>query len=208
MSNVYRCYTEKMPGFDVAAQALCQQLRQEEGIQALEGVRILCRYDVQGIDEQTYELAKAGVFSEPAADYVYDEQIKVPSGARALIVEALPGQFDMRADSCSQCIALMTQGDRPLVRAATVYILSGGLTDADMDKVRKALINPVECREAAAEKPETLQGDYPPSPGVAVLTGLTREDADLEAVLRDYGLAMDLDDLRFLQRYFIDEDRD
>ena len=208
MSNVYRCYTEKMPGFDVAAQALCQQLRQEEGIQTLEGVRILCRYDVQGIDEQTYELAKAGVFSEPAADYVYDEQIKVPSGARALIVEALPGQFDMRADSCSQCIALMTQGDRPLVRAATVYILSGGLTDADMDKVRKALINPVECREAAAEKPETLQADYPAPPDVAVLTGLTREDADLEAVLRDYGLAMDLDDLRFLQRYFIDEGRD
>ena len=208
MSNVYRCYTEKMPGFDVAAQALCQQLRQEEGIQTLEGVRILCRYDVQGIDEQTYELAKAGVFSEPAADYVYDEQIKVPSGARALIVEALPGQFDMRADSCSQCIALMTQGDRPLVRAATVYILSGGLTDADMDKVRKALINPVECREAAAEKPETLQADYPAPPDVAVLTGLTREDADLEAVLCDYGLAMDLDDLRFLQRYFIDEGRD
>ena len=208
MSNVYRCYTEKMPGFDVAAQALCQQLRQEEGIQTLEGVRILCRYDVQGIDEQTYELAKAGVFSEPAADYVYDEQIKVPSGARALIVEALPGQFDMRADSCSQCIALMTQGNRPLVRAATVYILSGGLTDADMDKVRKALINPVECREAAAEKPETLQADYPAPPDVAVLTGLTREDADLEAVLRDYGLAMDLDDLRFLQRYFIDEGRD
>ena len=208
MSNVYRCYTEKMPGFDVAAQALCQQLRQEEGIQTLEGVRILCRYDVQGIDEQTYELAKAGVFSEPAADYVYDEQIKVPSGARALIVEALPGQFDMRADSCSQCIALMTQGDRPLVCAATVYILSGGLTDADMDKVRKALINPVECREAAAEKPETLQADYPAPPDVAVLTGLTREDADLEAVLHDYGLAMDLDDLRFLQRYFIDEGRD
>ncbi len=208
MSNVYRCYTEKMPGFDVAAQALCQQLRQEEGIQALEGVRILCRYDVQGIDDQTYELAKAGVFSEPAADYVYDEQIKIPSGARALIVEALPGQFDMRADSCSQCIALMTQGDRPLVRAATVYILSGSLTDADMDKIRKSLINPVECREAAAEKPATLETDYPAPPDVAVLTGLTREDADLGAVLRDYGLAMDLDDLRFLQRYFIDEGRD
>ncbi len=208
MSNVYRCYTEKMPGFDVAAQALCQQLRQEEGIQALEGVRILCRYDVQGIDDQTYELAKAGVFSEPAADYVYDEQIKIPSGARALIVEALPGQFDMRADSCSQCIALMTQGDRPLVRAATVYILSGSLTDADMDKIRKSLINPVECREAAAEKPATLETDYPAPPDVAVLTGLTREDADLGAVLHDYGLAMDLDDLRFLQRYFIDEGRD
>ena len=207
-NKVYRCYTEKMPGFDVAARALLEQLRGEEGISALEDVRILCRYDVEGIDDETYVLAKAGVFSEPAADYVYDENIEIPDGAHTLIVEALPGQFDMRADSCSQCIALMTQGARPLVRAATVYVLQGPLQSADLEAVKKALINPVEAREASAEKPKTLQTDYPAPPDVEVLTGLTRESADLEAIRRTYGLAMDIDDLRFLQRYFADEDRD
>ena len=207
-NKVYRCYTEKMPGFDVAARALLEQLRGEEGISALKDVRILCRYDVEGIDDETYELAKAGVFSEPAADYVYDESIEIPGGTYALIVEALPGQFDMRADSCSQCIALMTQGTRPLVRAATVYLLQGSLQSADLETVKKALINPVEAREASAEKPKTLQTDYPAPPDVEVLTGLTRENADLAAILKTYGLAMDLDDLRFLQRYFADEDRD
>ena len=206
--KVYRCYTEKMPGFDGAAQALLQQLRGEEGVSALTDVRILCRYDVEGIDDETYALAKAGVFSEPAADYVYDERIEAPDGARVLTVEALPGQFDMRADSCSQCIALMTQGTRPLVRAATVYILSGALSDADLETVKKALINPVECRETSDEKPRTLRADYPAPDDVAVLHGLTRDTADLEEIRRSYGLAMDVDDLRFLQRYFIDEDRD
>ena len=206
--KVYRCYTEKMPGFDVAARGLLAQLRAEEGLSALTDVRILCRYDVEGIDDETYEMAKAGVFSEPAADFVYDETIEIPQGAQALIVEALPGQFDMRADSCAQCIALMTQGDRPLVRAATVYLLTGALTAADMDKVRAALINPVECREAAAEKPRTLQTDYPAPPDVETLRGLTAADADLEGIRQRYGLAMDLDDLRFLQQYFIEEDRD
>jgi len=208
MTKVYRCFTEKMPGFDVAAKGVLSQLREEEGICALQNVRMLCRYDAQGIDDTTYALAKAGVFSEPACDFVYDEVLEVPAGWTMLCVEALPGQFDMRADSCQQCIAMITQGERPVVRSATVYLLQGDLSCADMDKIRHALINPVECREADAAKPETLDANYPAPEDVPVLQGLIAENADIDALLKEHGLAMDADDLRFLQGYFREEGRD
>ena len=206
--TVFRCFTEKRPGFDTEAHALCERLRTEEGVSALTRVRLFCRYDVEGIDAQTYALARAGVFSEPACDAVYDEALPPCDGAQVLAVEALPGQFDMRADSCAQCIALMTQRERPQVRAAAVYVLYGQLGAHDLDVIRRALINPVEAREASLQKPETLLARYPAPDDVAVLHGLTDERADLDAVLRDYGLAMDANDLRFLQAYFRSERRD
>ena len=206
--TVFRCYTEKRPGFDTEARALCDRLRNEEGVARLTRVRILCRYDVEGIDAQTYALARAGVFSEPACDMVYDETLPDAVGARLLAVESLPGQFDMRADSCAQCIALMTRLDRPLVRTAAVYLLYGDLTDEDMAAVRAALINPVETREASRIKPQTLETDYPAPPDVAVLHGFTSDDCDLAAMQRDYGLAMDLADLAALRDYFRSEQRD
>ena len=183
-------------------------LREEEGIKSLSGVRILCRYDVQGIDRHTYGLAKQVVFSEPACDQVYDETPPVSPGESSLCIEYLPGQFDMRADSCAQCIALMTQGERPWVRSATLYLFSGSLTEEDFGKLRNRLINPVESREASNEKPDTLEADYPSPPPVATLTGFTAPGCDLSEYLSDYGLAMDLDDLRFLKEYFISEGRD
>ena len=208
MAAVYRCFTEKRPGFDVAAQALLRSLRQEEGIAALRGVRILCRYDVQGLDRQTYELARAGVFSEPACDAVYDETLPDAGGAQMLCVEALPGQFDMRADSCEQCIAMLTQSARPTVRCATVYLFDGELSQADMEKIERSLVNPVECRRASAEKPATLAADYPEPPDVPLVAGLTAADADYDAYIKDYGLAMDRADLAFLAEYFASEGRE
>ncbi len=208
MNKVYRCFTEKLPGFDTAAHALCAQLRSERGIKSLTDVRILSRYDVQGIDDDTYKAAKQGVFSEPACDAVYDEVFTVPEGYTALYVQSLPGQFDMRADSCEQCIAMLTGGERPIVEAATLYLLGGDISGSEFEQIKTELINPVECRQASEHRPDSLERDYPVPPDVAILTGFTKEGADMEAYLADYSLAMDAHDLRFLRDYFVTEGRD
>jgi len=208
MLKVYRCFTEKRPGFDIVAGQLLAQLKHEEGIGGLEAVRVLYRYDTQGIDDQVYTLAKAGVFSEPACDTVYDEHFDIPEGWRVLAVEALPGQFDMRADSCQQCIAMMTGGERPAVRAATHYLFSGAISEADMDIVRRVLINPIESRVARMDKPTDLAEHYSAPDDVAVLTGLTAPGADLAGYITEYGLAMDMGDLACLRDYFASEGRD
>ena len=205
MAHVFRCYTEKRPGFDIEAKGLLARLKGEENIEGLEKVRILNRYDSQGLDEATYQLACEGVFSEPACDEVYHEEMPF-SGDWTLLVEALPGQFDMRADSCRQCIALMTRGERPLVKNALVYVFYGSLTEEDKAKIRKALINPVECREASAVKPESLEDNFPQAPAVPHLDNLMTTE-DHEAFIKEYGLAMDAADLGFLKAYFQSEGR-
>ncbi|MEA4919923.1 MAG: phosphoribosylformylglycinamidine synthase [Clostridiaceae bacterium] len=205
MAKVFRCYTEKRQGFDIEAKGLLSRLRSEEGIDCLEKVRILNRYDCQGIDEQTYQLACEGVFSEPACDEVYHEELPF-EGDWTLIVEALPGQFDMRADSCRQCIALMTRGERPLVKNAVMYVFYGNLSDEDKLKISKSLINPVESREASEKKPESLEDSYPQPEAVPYLTDLMAE-ADLDSYIERYGLAMDSADLDFLREYFKGEGR-
>ena len=211
MEHVYRCYAEKRAGFDVEAEKVWRELREQLGIANLEGVRIICRYDVDQVDKEVYEMAKTTVFSEPMVDDFYDETMPPIQGPHALlIVEALPGQFDQRADSCAQCIQLLAGCDRPLVKAATVYVLLGDLSDEDCQKISRYLINPVEAREATAEKPKTLVQTYDIPTEVATLDGFIGKNQDeLREMLSTYGLAMDLDDLTFLQAYFRDtEHRD
>ena len=211
MGEVFRCFVEKKPGFDGAARALCRELTEAVGVQGLTGLRVLNRYDVEGVTSQVYAAARTSVFSEPQVDAVYDEVCPVPDGPHTVLaVEALPGQFDQRADSAAQCIQLMTGGDRPTVRAATVYLLLGALSDGDAAKVRGYLINPVEARESAMDKPDTLVQTYPIPQSVQVLEGFRGlDEAGLQAVLEEYGLAMDLADLTFFQSYMKgEEDRD
>ena len=205
---VYRCYSEKRPGFDVEAHGLFDSLHNLLEIEALTGVRYLCRYDVEGVDEAIYAKAKNIVFSEPMADVCYDETFPVSEGAHTVLaVEPLPGQFDQRADSCAQCIQLMAQGERPVVAAAKVYVLEGELSDADLDKIRGYLINPVEAREASMDKPDTLHAVYEIPTEVALVEGFIHMDtAALDEMQKSLGLAMDLDDLTFLQTYFRDEE--
>ena len=208
---VYRIFVEKRPGLSPEAEGLLGDLRGFLGIQSLEGVRILNRYDVENIEPAVYEKAKGVVFSEPQADIVWDEYFPEPRTFHSLLaVEALPGQFDQRADSCAQCIALMAGVERPLVVHAKVYMLEGRLSEAELEKIKRYLINPVESREASLEKPETLERSYPQPPMVETLTGFTNlEEAELTTLLDKLGLAMDLDDLTFLQAYFRDtEHRD
>ncbi len=207
--SVYRCYSKKKEGFDVEAQGLCRQLREQLGIENLFAVTILNRYDVERIDQAVYEQAKGIVFSEPQVDVVYDEDYPMPRMAGVFFaVEALPGQFDQRADSAAQCIQLMAGVERPLVAYAKVYFLEGCISQEELDKIKGFLINPVESREASLEKPETLARSHAAPDRVDTVAGFTAMDeAALSSLLDKLGLAMDLDDLKFLQTYFRDEEK-
>ncbi len=206
---VYRIFVEKRPGLSPEANNLLSDLRKFLGIESLEGVRILNRYDVEHIDPQVYEAAKGTVFSEPQVDVTFDETFPEPRTCHStLAVEALPGQFDQRSDSCAQCIQLMAGVERPLVNHAKVYLLEGKLSQDELEKIKGYLINPVESREASMDKPETLVREYDAPPMVRTLNGFTAlDEAGLAALLEELGLAMDLDDLKFLQAYFRDDEQ-
>ena len=200
---VYRVYVEKKTGLQHEAAALLGELRSLLGISDLEGLRVLNRYDVELAEDALFQRAVRTVFSEPQVDDTY---AALPEGL-AFAVEPLPGQYDQRADSASQCIQLMTKGDRPAVRTAKVYLLEGNLGDSDVEKIKKFLINPVECREASLEKVDSLAETYALPQSVATVEGFTQMDqAALEELLGKLGLAMDADDLKFLQNYFRQEE--
>ena len=204
---VDRLFVEKKPGFDNEARALLKDARSFLGVTNLTGLRLFNRYDVEGLDAALLAQARRSVFSEPQLDDVYDE---LPQDEGVVFAtEYLPGQFDQRADSAAQCIQLMAQCERPIVRTALVYILKGDLSDEDVETLKKHVINPVERREASLKKPETLRADYALPETVAVMEGFTGYgEAELGAFRRQYGLAMDDADLAFCQKYFQSERRD
>ena len=200
---VYRVYVEKKEGLQHEAAGLMGELRSLLGLTNLAGLRVLNRYDVELASDALFDRAVRTVFSEPQVDNTYFD---LPSGC-AFAVEPLPGQYDQRADSASQCIQLMTKGDRPAVRTAKVYLLEGQLTEEDVLKIKKYLINPVECREASLETTNTLVSAYAVPQTVATVEGFNAmDDAALTQLLGKLGLAMDCDDLKFLQNYFRDEE--
>ena len=204
---VYRVYVEKKPGLDHEAQTLKNDLTGLLGIEKLENVRLLNRYDVEGVDEALFESLKTTVFAEPQLDIVTVD-MPCSCGAKVFAVEFLPGQFDQRADSASQCIQLISQKDRPLVHSAKVYYLYGDVTDEQVEKIKKYVINPVESREASLDAFETLKIDYDMPPMVETLHDFPALDAQgLHDFVKKYGLAMDDDDLKFCQDYFKSEDR-
>ena len=204
---VYRIFVEKKEGLDNEARGLLSEAKNLLGIENLTKIRLFNRYDAENITEELFGYAVKTVFSEPQLDNA-SGSIDVP-GAYVFAVEALPGQFDQRADSAAQCIQIISQGDRPLIRTAKVYALYGSLTEGDIAEFKKYVINPVECREADLEKPETLAVKYDIPTEVATLDGFTKLNQDgLADFINSYGLAMDLDDITFCQAYFKTEDRD
>ena len=204
---VYRIYVEKRAELAHEANALCSELKNLLGISTLSSVRILNRYDAENIAPELFEEAVRSVFSEPQLDITTSDLPK-KEGEAVFAVEYLPGQFDQRADSAAQCIQIISQGERPIIRTAKVYLLGGALTDADLAQIKKYVINPVEAREAALELPQTLTVQYDIPSEVATLNGfLALDRAGLEAFVRDYGLAMDADDIAFCQDYFKTENR-
>jgi len=203
---VRRIYVEKKPALRLEAAGKLNELRTLLGISELTDLRLINRYDVEGLEEDVFERAVQTVFSEPQVDDTYTE---CPEGDFTVFaVEALPGQFDQRADSASQCIQLMTQGERPLVRTAVVYLLSGNVTEEDVNKIKAYVINPVECREASLELADTLRVEYEIPTMVETVEGfVAMDEAALAELLDKLGLAMDLDDLKFLQAYFRDDEQ-
>ena len=204
---VFRIYVEKKEGLDNEARALFSDAVNLFGIKGLRRVRVINRYDAENISEALFRAAVSSVFSEPQLDHAFDTL--EPEDGAVFAVEYLPGQFDQRADSAAQCIQILSQGERPTIRSAKVYVLAGDLTAAEIGQIKKYVINPVEAREASLEKPETLQTAYEQPAPVRTLEGFTAYSAEqLGAFVRDFGLAMDEADIAFCQAYFRKERRD
>ncbi|BAK97846.1 putative phosphoribosylformylglycinamidine synthase [Oscillibacter valericigenes Sjm18-20] len=202
---VQRIYVEKKEPLRQEAAALLSELQTVLGVSGLTGLRLVNRYDVEGLSPEDFRQAVGAVFSEPQVDDVY---AALPAGQTVFAVESLPGQFDQRADSAAQCIQLLTGGERPIVRTARVYLLSEALTPENVEKIKKYVINPVEAREASLDEAETLRVEHPAPSDVETVAGFTGLDkAGLSALLDSMGLAMDLDDLKFLQTHFRDTER-
>ena len=203
---VYRVYVEKKQPYAVEAGGLLSEIRSLLQIQSVTSLRLLNRYDVEGIDAELFTQCISTVFSEPPVDLVYNE---LPVAGICFAVEYLPGQFDQRAESASECIQLISQGERPTVQNARVYLLEGDISDADLQKIKKYLINPIESREASLEERNSLQTNYPTPQPVEILNGFTSfSKSELELFLQEYALAMDVNDLAFCQNYFKQEGRD
>ena len=176
--SVYRIYVEKKPQYAVEGEAALSDLRTSLRIEGVEGVRIVNRYDVEGISEENLNRSIPTVFSEPPVDDVYYNLPEIGEGERMFAVEFLPGQFDQRADSAAQCIQMLCQGDQPAVKYAKIYILSGSITDEEFAKIKKYLINAVESRECGYEEYETLKVKYDIPTEVATLDGFLDLDKD------------------------------
>ena len=204
---VYRVFVEKKPELAQEARNLKEDIRSLLRIDSLEDLRIVNRHDVENISPELFDYAVKTVLSEPQLDMVSYELDA--EGAQVFAVEFLPGQFDQRADSAAQCIQIISQAQRPEVRSAKVYLLYGQLTEEQLREIKKYVINPVEAREAALDKPETLKINYDIPTTVETLEGfcaLSREE--LAEFIRRCGLAMDLDDITFCQEYFRSEGRE
>ena len=201
---VYRVYVEKKQGQTHEAQGLLRDIQEFLGIGSLTGLRVLNRYDAENIEKELFDAAVNTVFSEPQVD---DVSFELPQGDVVFAVEPLPGQYDQRADSAAQCIQIISQGNRPTIRTAKVYVLSGAPSEDELAAIKKYVINAVESREASLELPQTLAIDYTIPQTVATVEGFTAMDEEaLGALLDKLGLAMDLDDLKFLQAYFQDQE--
>lgn len=207
MSEVKRIFVEKRKGFDVEAVNLLADLKQNLGIKNAEAVRIINRYDISGLDGESFEKAKNTILSETNADTVYDEKISIGDEFKVFAMEYLPGQYDQRADSAAQCVQLLTQGERPQVVTAKVIAVSGNISDTDFEKIKSYLINPVESRLASFEKPESLDMKANVPDNVAVIKGFTVwNDEEMEKYYSSMGFAMTLSDLKFCRDYFRDEE--
>ena len=210
MSGVKRVYVEKKPDYAVAAKALRHEIRRYLGIMDVTGVRVLIRYDVENISDETFEKACSGVFAEPPVDILYKESFSADEGSRSFSVEYLPGQFDQRADSAEQCIRFINEDEAPVVRMATTYVIEGNISDEEFEAIKEHCINPVDSREAAEEKPDTLVTVFDDPADITVFDGFKdMAEDELKKLYDSLGLAMTFKDFLHIQNYYKgEEDRD
>ena len=203
---IRRIFVEKKADFAIAAKELKDEMAEYLGITS-ENVRVLVRYDIENLSDETYEKAKMTVFSEPPVDDVYEEEFPHEAGDFVFSVEYLPGQFDQRADSAEQCVCLLNPAEQPIIRSAKTYVISGALTDEQREAVVKHCVNPVDSRVTSDEKPETLAEHYDEPADVHIFDGFKdMPEAELKALYESLGLAMTFADFLHIQRYFHDEE--
>lgn len=201
--SVYRIYVEKKPEFAVEAQSLLSDVQTALRLFSLKNIRIINRYDADNISEEDFNHSINTVFSEPSVDITYRELPSLENSERIFAVEYLPGQFDQRADSCEQCIQILTQKERCRVKNAKVYIIEGFVSDEEYETLKAYLINPVESREASLEPVATLDTKYDIPETVEILSSFIElTQSGLQSFIKKYGLAMDIDDITFCQNYF------
>ncbi len=202
---VYRVYVEKKKEFANEAKALKSDIIEFLKISNLQDIRVLNRYDVENIESNLFEYCIGTVFSEPQLDNITNE---LPNEKNIFAVEFLPGQFDQRANSAAECIQIISKQERPVVKTAKVYILYGNLSNEEIEKIKKYIINPIETREASLEKYDTLVTKYEEPKDVEVLENFCKlNEKELDNFIKKYELAMDLSDIKFCQKYFISENR-
>ena len=213
MSNVRRVYVEKKPAFAVKAKELQAEIKGYLGIKTVTGVRVLIRYDIENISEDTYKKALVTVFSEPPVDDIYEESFDA-KGAKSFSVEYLPGQFDQRADSAEQCVKLLNEEEEPIIRSATTYVIEGEVSNEQLSAIKKHCINPVDSREADAEKPATLVQEFEDPADVIIFENMPeREDfidmpqVELKELYESLNLAMTFKDFLHIQNYFANEEK-
>lgn len=205
-NTVKRLFVEKKCGYHVAALNLLSDLRDNLGIDSLEYVKIIIRYDVEGISDGEMESAKHTIFSEPPVDTVYDETYPIANDEKVIAMEYLPGQFDQRADSAAQCVQMLTGGDKPTVQVAKLIVMGGHLSDKQYSDIKNYVINPIEAHTASLEKPETLESEIMLPDDIEEVCGFTdMNTGSLKSLLDEMGLAMTVEDLKFIQQYFIEE---
>ena len=207
MAEVRRIYVEKKEDFAVKAKELHEDLKNYLGMNDIEKVRALIRYDVENISDETYKRACQTVFSEPPVDILYEESFDVADGARVFSVEYLPGQFDQRADSAVQCVKFLKEDEEPIIQTAITYVLEGKVTDEEFEKIKAYCINPVDSRETGMKKPETLVSDFKEPDDVVIFDGFKdMAEADLKDLYDSLGLAMTFKDFLHIQNYFKNEE--
>ena len=206
MSSVKRIYVEKKAPYAVQAKALAKEIKSYLDISTVTGVRVLIRYDVENISEETYKRALGTVFSEPPVDDVYEETFE-NNGGKVFSVEYLPGQFDQRADSAEQCMKLLKEDEMPVIRTATTYVINGEISDEQLEAIKTFCINPVDSREAGESKPETLVQNFEEPEDVKIFDGFKdMAEADLKELYASLGLAMTFKDFLHIQNYFKNEE--
>lgn len=208
--SVTRIFVEKKPDFAVKAKELQEEIKTYLNISAVTNVRVLIRYDIENLSEETYRQSLITIFSEPPLDFVYEEEFPAGETDRVFSVEYLPGQFDQRADSAEQCVKLLNENEEPVIRSATTYVISGSITDEEFCAVKNFCINPVDSREAEAKKPQTLITVFETPADVAVMDGFcAMDEAALGELYASLNLAMTVKDFAHIQNYFkTEENRD
>ena len=207
MGNVRRVYVEKKTPYAVAAKELKAEIKSYLDIKTLNDVRVLIRYDIENVSQETYEKALGTVFSEPPVDIVYEENLQCEAGDKTFSVEYLPGQFDQRADSAEQCVKLLHESEEPIIRSATTYVLSGSITEEEFAKIKEYCINPVDSRETDETKPATLVTEFEEPADVKIFDGFKdMEEGSLKELYDSLGLAMTFKDFLHIQNYYQKEE--